>query len=298
MNCISVIMRHRWFWRSIPSASSRNWLGNLLFVAIGLVVAAGFTGCRKEQADFSAQLTDAQGLIAGSPVVWRGVSVGKVKLIGIDAGKVMVGVTLEPGFKGKLKEGVKAKATRSALTGGTPRLELFGGSTPEAAELKPGAVIAEASTLEAFPWQSYLPIGIVVGVLLCIVFGFFLFLKGVKKLIALVFALALLAFAGWFIRAQWEKHRGEIMNPELEAQWNDWASQTIRSPEAIAAWESIQKDMADVAAKARENGQDAANEAKRQLSERVARKSAELKDAGKAEGAKELNNMNKWLGGK
>jgi len=252
------------------------------------------SGCGdRKESDFHVFLRDANGLTTDSEARWRGVAVGHVTRVDLEQGQVRVDVELYPQYRSRLRQDVKARASRGFLGQGRPALELFGGSNPDAPPLPQGATVREAGVIETFPYKSAAVAGGVVVLVILVA----LLLKGIRKLIALLLAIALLAAAAWFFATQWGKYHQEFVSPDLEARITAKAHEILGSPEAQAAWESIRGDLADALEKAKEHGSVAAQKAKEKLNAALDAKVEELKEKGKDASVEDILKLKQQLDG-
>jgi len=256
-------------------------------LVVGLTIVAGLlilAGCGGKKSDFHVKLSDAGGLEEDSPVRWRGLEVGKVTSVQMADGAVRADVVLSKEYRGKLREGLKARVSKGFLGKGTPTLQLYGGGNPELPPLTRGTEIPEAGALAGFSKTH----AIVVGVVFVALLLFCLVLKGIKKLVAFAVALAFLAFSGWFLKLQFDRHRSELLSPELEAKITEQAEQILGSPEAQAAWQTIQADIANALEELKKQTGAAKEAGAKRIQEKLRQKVEELKGKGATAAADDL----------
>ncbi len=172
-----------------------------------LCLALLMAGCSRKEAadppDFHVHVRDAQGLGAGSAVQWRGVEVGRVDSVTMDQGAPRMEVRLHDAYRGKLREGLRARPARGFMGRGPTTLDLYGGDDPGRAVLMRGALVPEATLKDTItPGQIK-----AAGLLVISIIIFFVVVRIMRKMVAVALALALLLFAGWFILNSRENYR-------------------------------------------------------------------------------------------
>jgi hypothetical protein len=265
----------------------RGWF-SVLLVSLALGVSLG---CGEKEAPIKVQLDDAKGLTYRSPVMWKGTEVGWVKSVDPAEGRLLVSLDLHPSYREALRHGVVAQPVNNVFTKFTPMLHLYGGEDPASPILAPGTIIPQASLTQSFQAGPYLKwTGLALGlVVLSLLF------RGAKRLIALVFAGLFLAGSLWVLRQQWERHRDDLMTPAMEAKLNELAGKTIRSPEAVAAWESIQRDVGALVQEVGQQGKAAVAPGVESLGSLMEQKAKELIAQGNVKAAEELTELTRTL---
>jgi hypothetical protein len=265
----------------------RGWISVL---AVSLTLGLSL-GCGEKEAPIKVQLDDAKGLTYRSPVMWKGTEIGWVKAVEPSDGSLLVTLDLHPTYRGVLRHGVVAQPANNVFTKFTPVLQLYGGEDPGSPFLAPGAVIPEASLTQTFQAGPYLKwTGLALGLLVVS-----LLFRGAKRLIALLFAGLFLAGSLWVLKQQWERHRDDLMTPAVEAKLNELAGKTIRSPEAIAAWEAIQSDVGNLMQEAGVQGKAAVAPGIATLGDMMEQKAKELLEQGNTKAAEELAELTRTL---
>lgn len=72
-----------------------------------------------------------------------------------------------------------------------------------------------------------------------------LVLRGLQKVVLLCLAIALIAGAFWFLRDAWQ-NKEKFLPPSVAAQLDALADKTLRSPQALAAWDSAKAQFAEL----------------------------------------------------
>lgn len=267
------------------------------YVAAGFVLAAWaciLTGCQPgDTEDFHVYLKDAKGLTQGDVVRWRGVRVGEVSSVDMEQGRVCVRAKLSPDYQGKIRSGVKAKPYRKFMGIEDSSLELFGGHDSSMPVLPAGSEVPEAGIVDRVP-RKYIAIAAGVFVLVAL---FALLLKGIVRVLLVLFALGLVGFSIFFFSLQWKKYGTDVVGPETEARIAEIANEVLQSPEAQAAWEGMQTDMADAFSEARKQGGKVSDAAKERLAEVLEKKIAELTAGGQQNAAEEIAKLRKQAEG-
>ena len=256
----------------------------LLFSALLLI------GCAEHErvSSLYTSLDNAEGLVPGSPVLWRGVQIGTVESLQLGDSGVSVAIDLSPEYRGQLREGARAKVMRGVMTRNQPALQIYGGTDTERAALPNGAVIPEATFLDTYPdhflykHRTWLIAGIAILVVCIFV------LKGIMKLFFIGLALLACVVAFWILQQQWDRHKDVVLTPEIEARLDAMANETIRSPQVVEYWNSLRGDMSIILDQARERGNQAAAWTKERVSELISEKVDEARDKGEEAVAEEL----------
>ncbi len=268
-------------------SSSGKWMG-----LVTVVLMLGALGCGSREGDLRVAVKNAQGLVEDSKVTWRGTEVGRVSAVRPVAGQLMIEVELFSAYRGALRQGAAAKPMNGIFTGFEPILEIYGGDVADAQPLAQGALIPEATELQSLRYGPYLKWAGVAGVLLIV--G--LLLRGVKRAIFLVLAIACLAGSFWVLKQQWQRHKTDIMAPETEARLEELANTTIRSPEAADAWRSIRSDVNALALAARQQGYVLTTSAWVQVDAALQRRVKELDAQGNTAAVEELSKLREKVG--
>lgn len=263
----------------------------LILLAIG-ALALGIAGCKERSADLSVRVKDAQGLTENSRVTWRGTDVGKVLEVRPEAGALAIQVELYPSYRQAIRQGAAAKPMNGIFTHFEPVLAIYGGDDAAAPILSQGAVILEATELQAWRYGPYLKWIAVAGVLM--ILG--LILRGAKRLLCLALAVACLLGGFWVMKQQWLRHKADLVTPETEARLEELANSTIRSPEAADAWRTISSDVTALTLEARKHGYALATSAWVQVDDSLKRRASELEAQGNASAAEELSSLRQKVG--
>lgn len=266
-----------------------SFAGVWLSVLVG-VMAFVCLGCSKkaEEAapppDFQVQVQDAQGLGAGAPAQWRGMDVGRVETVAMDKGVVRIDVRLHDAYRAQFREGLRARPTRGFMGRGAVVLELYGGSDAQKPVLSPGALIPEASLRDSITPGQLKSIAILASAVII----FLVVLGLVRKLAALVLALVFLAFAGWFVLRQWQRHGDDVLAARTEMQWSDLARSILTEEAAQEAWATAQADLASAAGEFGDMGKERIAKEAADLREKMERKAESLAAEGKDLAAEEV----------
>ncbi len=260
--------------RSFARMSSRSWPRWLL-----ILVCCCLTGCNEPRADFFVVVPNANDVVTGSPVMWRGETVGAISAIEPVEKGVRLEATLTPAHRERLRADLRAAPIKSARTGDAPVLEIYGGTNPKAPKIQRGQQVRTEGLLErAGSLLGSRDIAVIaVAVVLLVVF---FFLRGMLKVLSLIAAAAFCALAFSFIRAKWS----DDGSADFEARVAGLADQAIKSPAATEVWRRIQKEMAEWT-------QPKASEVDERLGARV----EELRKAGEAVAAGEVEQLRKKL---
>lgn len=121
---------------------------------------------------------------------------------------------------------------------------------------------------------------------------FSLLLKGLQKVISLALALALVLGAFWFLRDAWD-HKEKFLPPALAAQLDAVADKTLRSPQAQAAWASVQAQFTKLVMPKTEFATAASLDEKRKkvIADELNQRATTLRRAGHRSAADELNRL-------
>lgn len=270
--------------------------GRVAGLAVAALVAVVASGCGDRRPDLTASVGDAKGVGIESQVVWNGAEVGRVVAVRPEGGRLALDIELGPAYRGQLRQGLVAKPMNGVFTGFTPVLELYGGDDPAAPALERGALIGEATVLQAARHGPYLTWAGIGGGLLLV--G--MVLRGAKRFVAFLLAAAFLAASLWVLTRQWQRHGAELIGPETNARLSEFANDTLRSPEAAEAWRAIRGDVGDLAAEARERGRGLATSAWPLMDATLQAQVERLESAGNAGAAGELKALRErigsWLG--
>ena len=114
-----------------------------------------------------------------------------------------------------------------------------------------------------------------------------LLLKGVQKVVALLIAAAVVLGGVWFVQDTWTG-REEVLPPELAAELNGLAAQTLDSREAKAAWTGLQAEWARWKGDSRARLASGGDGARAAIARRLEIKAAEFRRQGKKTAADEL----------
>ena len=251
----------------------------------GLVLLSGCGDA--PESDLRVSLKESGGLTANSPVRWRGIDIGRVESVEVAPEGVQVAITLSPEHRRSLRSGASAKAKKAWLEGAAPYLEIFGGSDPQQAVLAHGALLPEAGMVVAMDRTQLMVAGAAILGLTALAW----ILKALRKITAFILALALLAFSTWFFHQQWQRHGSDILGAETEAKLSELADKAIRSPEAQAAWRSIQQDVNAVMSEAGKQGKEALEVLRAAIQKETDAQIDELKAAGKQQAADNLREL-------
>ena len=229
---------------------------SIRFFAILMTVAMLIPGgCKRggEEPDFRVEVRDAKGVAPGSPVKWQGIEIGTVKAAELSEGGVALSVELNPEYEGKLRSDARARPSRGFGARSQPALEIYGGVDSAVPLLPAGALVPEAGMADVV--ASISPTTwIVLGGILVALLLIGKIAKGVVKILAFAAALIFLVCSLWVVKDQFQKHRTELLGPELEARLQELAEDTIKSPEAITAWEAIQAEVSTLGLAAKDKG--------------------------------------------
>lgn len=264
---------------------------NRLFtISLGLLVC--IAGCSDKPAkeppqDFHVRVQDAKGLGVGSIVQWRGVEVGRVQTVSMDKGLVRIDVRLADAYRGKLREGLRAKPTRSFIGNGPTTLALFGGDHPERPLLARDAAVPEATLTDTISRRQMQAVGLVVVALIL----FLVVLRLMRKMVAFALALALLVFSGWFLHRQWQKHGADFQAARTEMRLSDMARTLLTEKAAQEIWINAQGDLADAIREVGVMGKERLGPATANLRTTLTRKADELAQQGKDRAAEEVRRL-------
>jgi hypothetical protein len=118
-----------------------------------------------------------------------------------------------------------------------------------------------------------------------------LLLRGIQKVVTLVLVVVLLVGAFWFLRDAW-RNKEKFLSPALSAQLDSLADKTLRSPQAIAAWEAAKKKFAEMARSVRPATDEARQNA---IAEELTTRAAALRRDGHKTAADELLRMREQM---
>lgn len=149
-----------------PTASPSHSLGVLLLLCL---VAAPFSGCRRETPEMFTIFPKPPGLAPGAPVVWDGQEVGKVSHLETTHAGVRVAWNVERQFQQRIRNDIEVSVARfrNLQLGFQPHLRLIGGHNLNSGLIKAGDQIplaADNSTRYTLPgnsWNFYIMISIV-----------------------------------------------------------------------------------------------------------------------------------------
>lgn len=110
-------------------------------------------------------------------------------------------------------------------------------------------------------------------------------LKGLQKIISLALAIALVLGVFWFLRDAW-KNKEKFLSPSAAAQLDSLADKTLRSPQAVAAWESVKEQLTKFAASA--SRESTPEERRKAVADELTARAAELRKDGHRAAAAEL----------
>jgi hypothetical protein len=110
-----------------------------------------------------------------------------------------------------------------------------------------------------------------------------LLLRGLQKVVLLCLALALIAGAFWFLQDAW-RNKDKFLPPSVAAQLDALADKTLRSPQALAAWDSAKAQFAEL------TGSKSAPQGSRErvIAENLTTRATELRRQGHKTAAEEL----------
>jgi hypothetical protein len=262
------------------------------FLTIGLGILLCVTGCSRKPAaelpqDFHVRVQDAKGLVVGSIVQWRGVEVGRVHSVSMDKGLVRLDVCLADAYRGKLREGLRARPARSFFGNGPTTLALFGGDRSDRPLLVRGAAVPEAKLTDTLSRGQMQAIGLVVAALIL----FLVVLRLMHKMVAFTLALALLVFSCWFLYRQWQKHGAEFQAVRTEMRLSDMARTMLTEQAAQEIWINAQDDLAEAIREVGVMGKERLGPATANLRATLTRKADELTQQGKDRAAEEIRRL-------
>ena len=146
------------------------------------------------------------------------------------------------------------------------------------------AFAAPAGASRVHGWQDLLTDKVIAcGVAAIALLLLSLLLRGMLKVISLAIVVVLAVGAFWFLREAWG-HRAEF----LPREWTALADQTLSSPKAQSAWQSVQSELSHASAEARARLSAGTDDARRSLAAKLEAKAAELRKAGSRTEADEL----------
>ena len=266
----------------------------LLCVVSALLILVGCAE-RVPPAYLHTVVRDAEGLLPGSPVMWRGVEVGTVEAMEIEGDGVRVSINLLPEYQAVIREGARAKVMRGALTRDRPSLQIYGGTSQDRPVLQAGSTIPEATFVDTYRDHFLFKHKEWVLVAAILLFVIFFVLSGIKRLIVLGLAVLAVVFSFHVLRMQWERYRDDMLTPEIEARIDDWANQTIRSPQAVEYWTQLRGDMGEILDQAKERGSEASDWARDRISDALQSKADEARARGEEMAADELIRLREGL---
>lgn len=120
---------------------------------------------------------------------------------------------------------------------------------------------------------------------------FSLLLKGLVKVVSLLAVLALVVCIGWFIKDAWQ-NKEKFLSPTLAAQLDSLADRTLRSPQAVAAWESAKEQFARFTAPVAAGAEEARKKA---IDAELTQRAATLRKEGHKTAADELLKLREQL---
>jgi hypothetical protein len=254
------------------------------------VLLAG--GCHQAGPDFYVTADDTKGLVKGSRVKWRGAEVGQVTEISMKEGKFKLDARLNDNYRGQIHADVRAQLANGIMTKMTPVLELYGGTDPNAPLLPRGAQIQVSDGLieQARAWWPVLVGGVVCAIVLFLLAKM---LRGFLRFGLFLAGLALLILTGmWFARGS-RQGAGDFP-AEWQARLSQLANTTFRSPEAVAAWQSLQQQVDGLLQKAKQDGL-GVGAARDPIVKMLDSKIAALRASGQTEAANELAEFRRKL---
>jgi hypothetical protein len=147
------------------------------------------------------------------------------------------------------------------------------------------SLLAEASAL--FPgapeWLSSK--ALLCGAAAIGLFVLSLLLRGLQKVVLLLLAVVLIAGAFWFLRDAW-RNKDKFLPPAVAARLDALADKTLRSPQALAAWDSAKAQFAKLTSP---SGESEPRENRDQvIAEELATRAANLRRQGHKTAADEL----------
>lgn len=274
-----------------PKASGiRRW--SFVAIIFGAGILTGLMGCARKATDkpppdFRIHVQNAQGLGVGSAVIWRGMEVGRVDGVTMDKGMVRIDTDMHEEYRGKFREGLRARPSRGFLGRGPATLDLYGGDDPRRGVLVRGAFVSEAAVTDTISTRQMQVVGfLALGVIL-----FLVLLRIMHKMVAFALAAALLVFAGWFVHRQWQKHGAEIIATRMEMRLSDVAKALLTQEAAKEAWFAAQADMAEAMREVGGRGTQRIQAGTVELRAALARKADELIHQGKDRAAEEVRSL-------
>lgn len=238
--------------------------------------------------DYHVYLKDAGGLVEDSVVQWRGVDVGRGTRVKMEDGRVRVDMALDAAHRRKLHDGIKAWPS-PGFPGREPNLRLIDTGKGEGNPIRPGSELPEAKLYEAV---TKVQLGVSAGVVLFVVL-IVLVLKGIKKLVFVVFVVAI-GVCAYLLLTRAASRDVADRTGEMQREAGSVLEELAAEADARAVAEDVRRLVEDALSRAREEGPEAVARIRRELRESLGRIIGTLRDEGKrkaAEGVERLRNL-------
>jgi len=252
-----------------------------------LLLAGTLCGCIARDT-VHVYLAEIGGLDVGSPVQYGRDEIGTVHAIQKKQDRALLDIKLAPDQQDRIIPGMRARPARRLLELGKPVLKIYGKPDrpmplfPIGANV-PDGIVFRNPFLNAYTTTTVL---VVAGILVVL-----LAFKGLRKVLGLLLLVAIAAGLFFFLQSRWDEYKEVLQSTDLEKKLDRLAEKTVRSPDAVEAWELTRESMAEMLGEAKSKGGAALEDARETLCGKLEEKAGHLRDQGKKRAAEELERL-------